>query len=123
MRLEQQLAKPAELGLRRGEGISLDDLRCSYPRAYYEKRPFDLILFVLGHEVEREPWGRCVCSRVWNFDTECMSASADYTQIVSRLAEISGDPDGLVGDSVDLDAAWDGSDKRRTASSEIGRLK
>lgn len=104
--LEQQLAKLAELGLRLDEGISLDDLTCSFPREDYEERPFDLILFVLGTDVEREPWGRRVCSRVWNFDTECIYSSGDYTQIVRRLCELSGAPDGLadIGDSVDLDA-------------------
>jgi len=57
MRLEEQLAKLADLGLKLDDGITVDDLLYSFGREDYEKRPFDLILFVLGIEVEREPWG------------------------------------------------------------------
>ncbi len=72
MTLEDQLAKLAELGLKPDEGITIDDMMYSFDRKEYEERPFDLILFALGIEVEREPWGRSMCSRVWNFDTECI---------------------------------------------------
>jgi hypothetical protein len=108
--LEQQLAKLAELGLRLDDGVTVDDLVYSFDREDYEQRPFDLILFVLGIEAEREPWGRPVCSRVWNFDTECIGSTGDYVRIVKRLCQVAGQPDHLkeVCDFVDLDAgeAW-----------------
>jgi hypothetical protein len=110
MRLEEQLAKLAELGLKLNEGVTVDDLLYSFDRKAYEERPFDLLLFVLGIEVERAPWDRPVCSRAWNFDTECITTTGDYTRIVRRLCEVAGQPDYLkdVSDFVDLDAgkAW-----------------
>jgi hypothetical protein len=110
MTLEQQLARLAELGLKLDEGISIDDILYSFAREDYERRPFDLILFVLGIEVERAPWGRSVCSRVWNFDTECIASTEDYVSIVKRLCRVAGQPDCLkdVSDFVDIDAgiAW-----------------
>ncbi len=110
MTLEEQLAKLAALGLKLDEGISMDDLLISFDRQSYEERPFDLILFVLGSEVEREPWGRSVCSRVWNFDTECIYTSGDYTRIVKRLCDVAGRPDCLedISDFVDVASgqAW-----------------
>jgi hypothetical protein len=110
MTLEQQLAKLATLGLKLDDGVTVDDLVYSFGREDYEERPFDLILFVLGIEVEREPWGRSVCSQVWNFDTECIASSGDYTEIVKRLCKVAGHPDHLkdISDFVDLDAgkAW-----------------
>jgi hypothetical protein len=110
MRLEQQLARLAEIGLELNDGITINDLLYSFNREDYERRPFDLVLFVLGIEVEREPWGRWMCSRVWNFDTECIATTGDYTQIVKRLCEISGQPNYLkdVSDCVDFDTgeAW-----------------
>jgi hypothetical protein len=60
--------------------------------------------------VERRPWGRRACSRVWNFDAECIESSGDYVKIVKRLCELSGAPDYLtdVSDHVDLESgeAW-----------------
>jgi hypothetical protein len=110
MRLEQQLEKLAGLGLRLNDGITIDDLLYSFDRDDYEKRPYDLILFALGIEVEREPWGRFVCSQVWDFDTECIFSTGDYGRIVRRLCELSGDPDYLtdVSDYVDPESgnAW-----------------
>ena len=110
MKLEQQLKKLAELGLKLDDGVTIDDVLYSFNREDYEKQPFDLILFVLGIEVERAPWGRSVCSRVWNFDLECIGESGDYTRIINRLCQVAGQPDQLknVSDFVDLDAgtAW-----------------
>jgi hypothetical protein len=110
MTLEQQLAKLADLGLVLDDSITIDDILYSFDRNDYEKRPFDLILFVLGIEVERAPWGRPVWSRVWNFDTECINETGDYFRIVKRLCQMAGRPDCLkdVSDFVDLDAgkAW-----------------
>jgi hypothetical protein len=110
MTLEDQLAKLADLGLTLDDGITVDDLLYSFGREDYEGRPFDLILFVLGIEVEREPWGRSVCSRVWNFDTECIGATGDYVGILNRLCRVAGQPNSLtdVSDFVDIDAdkAW-----------------
>lgn len=65
MTLEDQLAKLADLGLKLDDGVTIDDILHSFDRDDYEERPFDLILFILGIEVERAPWGRPVCSRVW----------------------------------------------------------
>ena len=110
MTLEQQLAELARLGLELDHGIAIDDLLYSFEREAFEEEPFDLLLFVLGIEVEREPWGRPVCSRVWNFDLECIAATGDYVRIVERLCRVAGQPDRLreVSDFVDIDAgqAW-----------------
>lgn len=110
MTLEQQLANLAALGLKLDEGISIDDILYSFDRKDYEEQPFDLILFVLGIEMERKPWGRSVCSRVWNFDAECITSTGDYVRIVKRLCQVAGHPDCLkdVSDFVDMDSgkAW-----------------
>lgn len=110
MTLEEQLAKLSDLGLKLNDGVAVDDLLYSFGREDFEQQPFDLILFVLGIEVEREPWGRAVCSRVWNFDTECIVETGDYVGIVKRLCQIAGQPDRLedVSDFVDMDSgkAW-----------------
>jgi hypothetical protein len=108
--LEEQVAILAAIGLKLNEGITIGDLLLPFPREEYESRPFDLILFVLGIAVERSPWGRPVCSRVWNFDTECIDSTGDYVRIVKRLCEVAGRPDCLtdVEDFVDIHAgkAW-----------------
>ncbi len=110
MTLEEQLEKLAACGIRLNDGVTVDDLLYSFQREAYEENPFDLVLFILGAEVEREPWGRPVCSRVWAFDAECIEETGDYVRIVKRLCEVAGQPDLMtdVSDSVDLDTgeAW-----------------
>jgi hypothetical protein len=110
MTLEQQLDTLAKLGLTLEPGVTIHDLLYSFGREDYEAQPFDLLLFMLGSEVEREPWGRAICSRVWNFDTECITGPGSYVKIIERLCRVAGAPDRLkeVRDQVDLDTgkAW-----------------
>lgn len=110
MTLEEQLEKLASCGITLNDGITVDDLLYSFDRDVYESKPFDLLLFMLGAEVEREPWGRNICSRVWNFDTECITQTGDYVSIVNRLCEVAGHPDLITNatDFVDLESgkAW-----------------
>ena len=60
MTLEEQIKELSALGLNLNDGVTVDDLLYSFDRNEYESEPFELILFVLGIEVERAPWGvRC----------------------------------------------------------------
>ncbi len=106
MKLEKQIEKLAELGLVLNQGISIDSLLTSYPREEYEKKPFDLILFLYGDEVEEEPWGRYICDSAWNFDAECIEDHGDYVAIVKQFHRITGKKKRLedLSDSVDLEA-------------------
>lgn len=92
MKFEKQLDRLSRIGLTLADGVTVDDLLYSYKRRDYEREPFDLILFVLGINVERAPWGRPICRRVWNFDAKCISDFADYETIVARLCEVAGKP-------------------------------
>ena len=110
MTLEQQLDALAELGLALNEGVTVDDLLYSWDRENYEEEPFDAILFVLGSEIEREPWGRNICDKAWNLDVECIEDHGAYVTIVENLCRVAGMPDLLteIDDSVDLEngKAW-----------------
>jgi hypothetical protein len=107
MTLEEQLAVLAELGLTMNDGVTIDDLLCSFEREEYESDPFELLLFVFGGEVEREPWERAVCDRVWNFDTECVTGDGSYVEIVERLCRVAGKPAGKPGALTDVEDAVD----------------
>ena len=88
MLLEQQLAKSAEFGLTLNHGITVDDLTYSFGREDLEQKPFDLILFVLGMELESAAARAAPFTRgVWNFDLECIESTGDYIRIVKRLCE------------------------------------
>ena len=110
MTLEQQLETLAQLGLKLNEGVTVDDLLYSWGRDEYENEPFDTILFMLGSEVEREPWGRNVCDRAWNFDVECIEDTGSYITIVQNLCRVAGMPDLITDleDFVDIEngKAW-----------------
>ena len=110
MTLEQQIDKLAELGLRLNEGITIDDFLYSADREEYENEPFGLILFTYGVEVERKPWDRLFCDRVWNFDVECICDDGSYVTIVENLCRVAGMPDLAVDvkDHVDIESgvAW-----------------
>jgi hypothetical protein len=110
VRLEDQIAALADVGLPLEHDVTVDDILLSFDRAAYEAKPFELILFMLGAEVECEPWGRPICPRAWSFDTECIVQTGDYVAIVRQLCRIAGDPNrlGELRDEVDLEAdeAW-----------------
>jgi hypothetical protein len=109
VKLEDQLARLAELGLPLAAGRTMDEMLHSWPREDYEERPFDLVLFVLGNEVEAAPWGRVFCERAWSFDTECVYGPGVYVSIAKQLCRIAGQPVFAdLRDHVDLDAqeAW-----------------
>jgi hypothetical protein len=106
LQLETQLAKLAELGLALNPGISIEDLLYSLDRQTFEAQPFEYLLFSFGIEVEREPWGRRICDRVWNFDTECIVSTGDYVSIVQNLCSLTANPDYLtdIVDYIDIAA-------------------
>lgn len=104
-RIEDQLSTLQEFGFTLEPDVSLDDLLYSFGREALESEPFDLIFFAFGVEVEREPWGRRFCRRIWNFDYECIEQDGDYVRIVEELSHVAGKAGTLhaVGDHVDLD--------------------
>ncbi|WP_295613999.1 hypothetical protein [Chamaesiphon sp. GL140_3_metabinner_50] len=106
MKLEAQLDELAKLGLVLNSGITIEDLLYSLDRSELEQEPFEQLLFLFGSEVEREPWGRRICDRVWNFDTECIVSTGDYVNIVKNLCLLTGKPDYLtdVVDYINVDS-------------------
>jgi hypothetical protein len=110
MKLEDQLDTLENLGLGLNPGVTIDELLYSFDREAYEEEPYDLILFVLGTEVERPPWGRSVCSSAWNLDMECICETGDYVTIVSRFCEVANLKSALtdIEDYVDIESgeAW-----------------
>jgi hypothetical protein len=106
MQLEKQLQVLEEFGFTLEPGVTLDDLFYSSDREGYEAEPFDLIFFIMGVEIEREPWGRRFCKRIWNFDTECIEQTGDYVKIAQELCNVAGKPQALqaIADFVDVEA-------------------
>lgn len=102
--LEEQLSRLEALGVKLNPGITVDDLLYSHEREEYEAEPFDLLLFVLGVEVEREPWGRFFSDNAWNLDTECIEDVGSYADIVENLCRIAGNKALIfdVSDTVDI---------------------
>ncbi|QHC27534.1 hypothetical protein [Streptomyces sp. HF10] len=68
------------------------------------------MLFVLVSEAEAEPWGRWICDRAWNFDTERVHGQGAYVAIARQLCRIAGRSDALADlrDHVDTGSgeAW-----------------
>jgi hypothetical protein len=106
MKLETQIDKLSEIGLKLNEGIVIDDLLNSFSREEYESKPFNEILFVYGIEVESPPWGRFFCDRVWNFDYECIYDSGAYIEVVNHFHRLSRKQKKLehLTDSIDFDS-------------------
>jgi len=106
MKLEDQVAALAEVGLMLNEGITIDDLLISWSRSDYEHTPFDMVLFAYGSEVEGEPWGRYICDSAWNFDAECIDDNGSYEEIVNQFHRITGKRKTLEDliDKVDIEA-------------------
>jgi len=108
--LEEQIKALANLGLELNEGVSIEDLLYSWDRENYETKPFDTILFAYGSEVEKEPWGRNICDKVWNFDVEFIEGNGSYIKIVKRFSLVADTLDRVseLKDSVNFESgeAW-----------------
>lgn len=98
--LEKQLAALAAMDVRLNSDVSVNDLLLSFPREDFERKPYDLILFSLGSEIEAEPWGRHISDDAWNFDLECIEGPGSYGRIIENLLRIAKRPT-LVEDIVD----------------------
>ncbi len=99
-RLEKQILKLAEAGLRLNDGVSIQTLLTFFPRSEFEGRPYDLLLFVLGSDIEERPWGRYISDDAWNFDLECIDGAWSYQRIIDNLLRIAKRP-GLITDVID----------------------
>jgi len=124
MKLEDQLAQLAEIGLPLNEGITVNhlllfdsdpesivnDLLLAGQRKDFEEKPFGLILWIMGCALQYEPWGRSICSPLWHFDCECVHRPDIYTNLVTRLCEAAGFPEHIkdIDSFVDLEKeeAW-----------------
>lgn len=106
MKLENQIEQLAGLGLPLNDGVTVDDLLLSWSRNEYEQKPFDLVLYTYGMEIEEQPWGRFICDRAWNFDVECIEDNGDYATIVRNFHRITGAGKRLddLSDRVDFEA-------------------
>lgn len=104
--LDQQIEEFAAAGLTLNPGITRADIVYSFPEEEFVANPYELLLFIYGIDVEREPWDRRFCDKVWNFDAECIDGKGSYIPIVQSLAALTGQQDLLadVSDDVDLSA-------------------
>jgi len=103
--LETQIAELEKVGLPLNDGICIDDFLLSFDRDEYENSPFELIFFIYGIEVEKEPWGRFFCPNVWNLDMECIDGTGSYAAVMSGIMRITQRPELLsdVTDDFDFD--------------------
>jgi len=110
MKLEDQIEKLKTLGISLNKDVTIDDILYSFERHEYENRPFDLILFVFGIEIEREPWNRYFSKDVWNFDMKSITSTGAYVSIINKFCELSGNPNALtnITDMIDSQSqkAW-----------------
>lgn len=90
-----QLAFMGKLGLELSTDITPDDMTYSFPAEDFVSDWPSLMIFVLGIEVEREPWGRRISSDVWNFDFEAIYEPTSYQTILSNLVGLTGQSDLL----------------------------
>lgn len=103
--LETQLQTLAANGINLNPGRTIDDLLVSFPREEYETLPYNLLLIMLGAEVEDESGGTFT-DTVCSFDAECIEDTGDYRFKVERLAEIAGGdlPIEDIRDAIDVEA-------------------
>lgn len=101
--LEDQLEELETFGIKLSEGITLDDLTHSVERKKLEGTPYQLLVHLLGADVDREPWDRPFSNAIWRFDAECIEGDVGYMTIVESIARIAGKLDLVEG----LDASID----------------
>jgi hypothetical protein len=91
MKIKEQLDVLAAVGLTLSEGVTIDDLLISFSEKEFEDPPFDLLLTMLGSEVEAEPYGRPFSTFACTVDMNGIHGDGDYTLIAERLRRLSGE--------------------------------
>lgn len=104
MTLEEQLKVLEKIGLSLDEGVTIKDMLYSFPEETFQENPFELVLFLFGSEIEREPWGRRFSNQVWSFDIECIHGPGSYVEILKELARLAGKESALrdLSDHIDF---------------------
>jgi hypothetical protein len=86
--LEEQLENLSCAGIHLKPEFNVETLLESWNREEYEKSPYELLLYRLGGELEREPWTP-LSDNAWHFDTECIEDNGDYIRIAERLRNLA----------------------------------
>ncbi|MEL7452609.1 MAG: hypothetical protein AAGJ50_04465 [Pseudomonadota bacterium] len=81
--------------------MTRSDLLLSFSEGEYTATPYQLLLSVMGCDIEEEPWGRSVSDHVWQLDFECIEDKKSYVTIVKKLcklAKVESKLNGVLGD-------------------------
>lgn len=104
--LEAQLRTLAANGINLNPGRTVDDLLISFPRERFESLPYELLITMLGSEVESRPCGRHFTDCIYTFDAECIEDHGDYRAQLRPLTRIAGGdlPIEDIRDAIDVEA-------------------
>lgn len=102
---DDQLDTVIRAGIRLTPGVSRDDILHSFTAAQYEANPYALLLFILGQEVERAPWGRKFSPDALTVDMEGITGPGSYAALVNGLARMAGVAEGVTRVSDEIDRA------------------
>ncbi len=104
--LREQLKTLEGCGVRLGEGRTIDDVLTFFGLDAYEDTPYELVLGVLGRQLEAEPSGRYLSPNAYSLASECIEGDGSYVTIVQQLARITGEPERVadIKDFIDPEA-------------------
>lgn len=88
--LDEQLAHLKAAGIGMNAGIQIATLLESRSAGDYEKKPYILLLIVLGDFVEKPPYDTYISDDIWHFDSECIEDHGAYVLIAERLKALAG---------------------------------
>ena len=102
--IEEQLETLIRVGISPNEYFSLDDAVEAFGRQAYDRKPYLLLLCVLGGETEKAPY-HPRSNHIWHLDTECIEDHGDYIRVAKRMALLSGNdlPIEQLEDYVDVE--------------------
>ena len=109
VKLQDQLSRLREIGIRRNAGTEESDLFVFQTREELEEKPFKELAERMGMEIEREPWTP-ISVRLWMCDFERAEDHGAYKDVLRRLERMTASALSLSGieDYVDVDegVAW-----------------
>ena len=88
VKLEDQLARFAELGITQNADTLESDLFAFHTKDELEKKPFKLLAEALGMDIEREPWTP-ISDRLWMCDFERIEGPGSYQSVIARLERMT----------------------------------
>lgn len=101
--LKSQLETLQSLGIELKPGFSEKNISEVWTPENFESSPYSFLLFVMGTEIQKDGSWTYMSDAAWDFDTEYITGSGSYAEILENLSRLTGGDPIAIGISDTFD--------------------